>query len=135
MSENQINKKAIQEIVLEVIAAINAGKLKQSNFYFMSIEEVLKETGCRSAQTLYSWVRQGVFPQPYRLVEGGRTVGWRSDSIQEWKKSREMLKHQGELLFDDAYKYLKLLKIQKDLQKIKRKKNAKNSAFCLKLVN
>ena len=49
--------------------------------------------------------------------------------------TREMLKHQGELLFNDAYKYLKLLKIQKDLQKIKRKKNAKNSAFCLKLVS
>ena len=48
---------------------------------------------------------------------------------------RKMHKEQGNLLFVNAYKHMKLLKIQKDLQKISRRKNAKSSEFCLKLVS
>ncbi len=48
---------------------------------------------------------------------------------------RKMHKEQGNLLFDNAYKHMKLLKIQRDLQKISRKKNAKSSEICLKLVS
>ena len=88
---DKIDTSFVQQTVLEVISAINAGKLKQSGFYYMSLQDVLKETGCRSAQTLYAWIRQGLFPEPYRLVEGGRAVGWRSDSVQKWKESREKI--------------------------------------------
>ena len=88
-TKNQLDADTIQDVVLAVISAANSVKLKQAEFYFMPLDETLKECGCRSSQTLYSWIRQGLFPKPHRLVKGGRAVAWRSDLVQEWKESRQ----------------------------------------------
>ena len=36
--------------------------------------------------TLYAWVAQGRFPRQVRY--GVRAVGWRSDDVERWLKSR-----------------------------------------------
>lgn len=36
----------------------------------------------RNRRTLWSWVKNGKFPEPLRI--NGRTVGWRASSYQAW---------------------------------------------------
>jgi prophage regulatory protein len=48
--------------------------------------EVERLTGL-SRSTLYSWMKEGRFPQPVRL--GERIVAWRESDVIEWLESRE----------------------------------------------
>jgi prophage regulatory protein len=48
--------------------------------------EVERLTGL-SRSTLYSWMKEGRFPQPVRL--GARIVAWRESDVTEWLESRQ----------------------------------------------
>ena len=54
---------------------------------FMRLPAVLRETAlCRSS--LYAEIKQGRFPAPVRI--GLRSVAWRSEDIDAWKKARPL---------------------------------------------
>ena len=36
----------------------------------------------RNRKTLWTWVHQGLFPQPIKM--NGRTIGWPESSYQQW---------------------------------------------------
>ena len=46
------------------------------------VREVLTRCGISRA-TLYTYIRQGTFPQPLKLP-GGKAVRWRETEIQAW---------------------------------------------------
>ena len=54
---------------------------------FMRMPEVVKMVGMARC-TIYSHIKNGDFPAPYKLSGGGRAVAWASDEIRKWMESR-----------------------------------------------
>ena len=52
---------------------------------FYRLPQVMEVTGGKES-TIYYWIAKGDFPKPYKL--GARSVGWCSEEIDEWVKSR-----------------------------------------------
>lgn len=52
---------------------------------FLRVREVMRITGL-ARSTLYKMMAERCFPAPCRL--GSRAVGWRSDDIAQWNRSR-----------------------------------------------
>lgn len=52
---------------------------------FYRLAEVKKIVGV-SGSSIWSWVKQGKFPAPYKLSEN--TTAWLASDIQEWAQSR-----------------------------------------------
>jgi len=52
---------------------------------FLRLREVMRLTGL-ARSTLYKMMADQCFPAPCRL--GARAVGWRSDDIAQWNRSR-----------------------------------------------
>jgi prophage regulatory protein len=52
---------------------------------FLRVREVMRLTGL-ARSTLYKMMADRCFPAPCRL--GARAVGWRSDDIAQWNRSR-----------------------------------------------
>jgi prophage regulatory protein len=55
--------------------------------------EVKKRLKVSSAK-LFDMVAKGQFPKPFKIVPGGRAVGWLESTVNQWIHSR---KEQGEL--------------------------------------
>jgi prophage regulatory protein len=53
----------------------------------LRLPKVLELVGLRTSR-LYDLMKLGKFPQPYRLVEGGRSIGWREEEIRKWIEDR-----------------------------------------------
>lgn len=51
----------------------------------LRVRDVAKKMGISKA-TLYRWIDAGEFPKPLRL--GPRSVGWWSDDVKEWLRTR-----------------------------------------------
>lgn len=56
------------------------------NQKLVTISEVC-EMFNRHRSTLWVWVDEGKFPKPIKL--NGRTLGWKSEAIQDWLKQQE----------------------------------------------
>ena len=41
-----------------------------------------------SRSHIHSLVARGLFPQPFKLYEGGRNIGWLSSEIDAWMMTR-----------------------------------------------
>jgi prophage regulatory protein len=52
---------------------------------FLRVRDVMRVTGL-ARSTLYRMMAEQCFPAPCRL--GSRAVGWRSDDIAQWTRSR-----------------------------------------------
>jgi prophage regulatory protein len=59
--------------------------MSETTIEMLRIDRVMSMLGVCKA-TVYNWIREGDFPLPFHL--GPRNVGWRSDEIQDWIKSR-----------------------------------------------
>ena len=57
---------------------------------YIRVREVMKETGL-SRTTLWRRVRDQAFPAPYSL--SANCIGWRSDEVETWKKSRSRVSY------------------------------------------
>jgi predicted DNA-binding transcriptional regulator AlpA len=44
----------------------------------------LREKYPLSESHIYSLIKQGIFPKPFPLVQGGRAVGWYEDVIDDY---------------------------------------------------
>lgn len=44
----------------------------------------LREIYPLSESHIYSLIKQGLFPKPFPLVQGGRAVGWYEDDIDDY---------------------------------------------------
>lgn len=42
------------------------------------------------ASTIYDLISRGVFPKPFRLVPGGRAVGWFESDLDDWLAKRKL---------------------------------------------
>ena len=52
---------------------------------FLRRKQVEEITGL-SRSTIYAYVEAGTFPVPYKI--GVRAVGWKTDEVEAWIKSR-----------------------------------------------
>jgi prophage regulatory protein len=41
--------------------------------------------------TIYELIAKGKFPEPFKLVPGGRAPGWLETTVDDWIESREQL--------------------------------------------
>lgn len=41
-----------------------------------------------SRSTIYQMIRNGDFPEPFRIVKGGRACGWLDSTIDQWATER-----------------------------------------------
>ena len=57
------------------------------NIRILRLPEVLELLGGISRSTIYRWVSAGTFPQPLDL--GPRCMGWSSNDIDDWIRSRK----------------------------------------------
>ena len=53
----------------------------------LTFHEVRARVGI-SRSHIHSLVARGLFPQPFKLYEGGRNNGWLSSEIDAWMKTR-----------------------------------------------
>lgn len=42
--------------------------------------------------TIYALIKEGRFPAPFKLIDGGRATGWLESEIKEYIKSRSELR-------------------------------------------
>ena len=68
---------------------VNASNLTRSKHrqqdWIFGMNEVVEITGVSKA-TLYTWMRQGIFPQASKI--GQRRIGWRASQINLWMEQR-----------------------------------------------
>lgn len=54
---------------------------------FYRLADITQLTGL-SKSVIKSQVREGRFPQPFKLSDGGRAVAWMEDDLAAWQASR-----------------------------------------------
>lgn len=47
------------------------------------------------ASTIYDLISRGIFPKPFRLVPGGRAVGWFESDLDNWLAQRKRASEQS----------------------------------------
>jgi prophage regulatory protein len=52
------------------------------------LKEICELVGLTDS-TVWLLVQRGKFPQPFRIVPGGRAVGWRQSAVESWIDQRE----------------------------------------------
>jgi len=53
----------------------------------LRMRDLPQKVGCRPS-TIYEMVASGRFPPPFKIVEGGRAVGWLERTLDEWLDER-----------------------------------------------
>lgn len=53
----------------------------------LRIDDVMDRTGLAKS-TINLAVREGRFPQPFKILQGGRAIGFYEEEVNEWIKSR-----------------------------------------------